>query len=46
MLEVEEKITTFWHNTHPDKFDPNIIFANDAIYAIPTLLDIIGKNFF
>ena len=21
MLEVEEKLTTFWHNIHPDKFD-------------------------
>ena len=22
MLEVEEKVTTFWHYIHPDEFDP------------------------
>ena len=25
MLKVEEKVTTFWHNNHPDKLDPYVI---------------------
>ena len=31
MLEVEEKVTTFWQNIHPDKFDP---YSNSSLLVI------------